>query len=285
LESKKKEMTITNKVRSQMQNHPYHLVDPSPWPLMSSFSLLSLAMTAALTMHGYIGSSYALIFNLLLVTASMFLWFRDIIAEGSFIGDHTIAVKAGLNNGFVLFVTSEALFFLSIFWAYFHSSIGPNVEIGSVWPPYGFPIISPYDLPLTNTILLLSSGASLTYSHHSLIHGNRKNTIIGLIITLILSIVFTFVQGVEYNTAPFSISDGVYGTVFFFSTGFHGLHVIIGTIMLAISLYRIMNYQLTDQHHVGYETAILYWHFVDVVWLFLFISVYWWGSLSVNPIL
>ena len=195
----------------------------------------------------------------------------------TYIGNHTHAVQKGLNLGVGLFIVSEALFFLAIFWTFFHSSLAPNIELGAQWPPMGIHSINPFELPLLNTIILLSSGVTVTYAHHSVIQGNRKGALYGLIFTLILAVLFTVLQGIEYTVSSFTISDGIYGSCFYFGTGFHGLHVIIGTIFLAVGFWRILAYHFTDHHHLGLESGILYWHFVDVVWLFLFVSIYYWG--------
>jgi len=208
----------------------------------------------------------------------MTLWFRDISAEGSYEGHHTLAVQKGLNLGVALFIVSEALFFLAIFWAFFHSALSPTVELGAHWPPMEIESINPFELPLLNTVLLLASGTTVTYSHHSLIQGNRSGAIFGLIFTVILAFIFTVLQGLEYTVASYTISDSVFGSCFYFGTGFHGLHVIIGTIFLASSLLRLFLYLLTLNHHLGFESAIIYWHFVDIVWLALYVSVYYWGS-------
>ena len=269
---------MTNLVRSNFQDHPFHLVSPSPWPLYTSICLLSLTTSAALSMHNFDKSYYLFYIALILVISSMSFWFRDIISEGTYLGDHTLAVQKGLNIGVILFIVSEALFFLAIFWAFFHSALTPTVELGAQWPPIGIEPINPFELPLLNTVILLSSGATVTYAHHSLIHGERKGALYGSIATILLAIIFTAFQGIEYSVSSFTISDGAFGTCFFFSTGFHGLHVIIGTIFLSVALWRIFAYHLTDNHHLGFEAGILYWHFVDVVWLFLYVSVYYWGS-------
>jgi len=208
----------------------------------------------------------------------MALWFRDISAEGSYIGNHTLAVQKGLNIGVALFIASEALFFLAIFWAFFHSALSPTVELGAHWPPIEIETINPFELPLLNTVLLLASGITVTYSHHSLIQGNRYGALYGLVYTLLLAIFFTLCQGVEYLVSSYTISDSVFGSCFYFGTGFHGLHVIIGTAFLGAGMLRMVLYLLTDNHHLGLESGILYWHFVDIVWLFLFVSVYYWGS-------
>jgi len=208
----------------------------------------------------------------------MFLWFRDVIAESTYLGHHTLAVQNGINMGIALFIVSEVFFFLAIFWAYFHSALSPDVAIGLEWPPLGIQTINPFELPLLNTVLLLSSGLVVTYAHHSLIKGSRKDTLNALLFTILLAIIFTIFQGVEYTVSSFTISDGIYGSCFYFGTGFHGIHVIIGTIFLIVGLLRVWLYHSTDNHHLGLEGAILYWHFVDIVWIFLYIFIYYWGS-------
>jgi cytochrome c oxidase subunit 3 len=268
---------MINSVRSSFQAHPFHLVSPSPWPVYTSVSLLALTMSGVLTMHSF-NTSFLLMFALISVILSMCLWFRDVISEGTYLGNHTLAVQKGLNMGVALFIVSEALFFLGIFWAYFHSSLSPTVELGAHWPPKGIEAINPFELPLLNTVILLSSGFTVTYAHHSLIQGNRKGVIYGLIFTIILAVIFTALQAIEYSVSSFSISDGTFGSCFYFGTGFHGLHVIIGTAFIATGFWRVLAYHSTDNHHLGLESSILYWHFVDVVWIFLFISIYYWGS-------
>ena len=269
---------MLNIYRSNFQAHPFHLVSPSPWPLYTSISLLSLTTSAVLSFHGFSYAENNLIFSLTSLVLSMSFWFRDIIAEGTYLGNHTLAVQKGLNLGVILFIVSEGLFFVAIFWAFFHSALTPTVELGAQWPPMGIEPVNPFELPLLNTVILLSSGATITYAHHSLIKGERRGALYGSIFTVLLALIFTFFQGVEYSVSSFTISDGVFGTCFFFGTGFHGLHVIIGTIFLSVALWRIYSYHLTDHHHLGYEAGILYWHFVDVVWLFLYVSMYYWGS-------
>jgi len=269
---------MQNVVRSNFQAHPFHLVSPSPWPLFTSISLLNLTTALVLNMHGFNNSGIFLATGLLCVILSMSLWFRDVISEGTYLGNHTLAVQKGLNMGVVLFIVSEGLFFLGIFWAYFHSSLSPTVELGAHWPPMGIEAINPFELPALNTVLLLSSGVTVTYAHHSLIQGNRSGALYGTALTIVLALVFTAFQGVEYTVSSFTISDGTFGSCFYFGTGFHGIHVMIGTAFIAVGLWRILAYHVTDNHHLGFEASILYWHFVDVVWLFLYISVYYWGS-------
>ena len=263
---------------NQFQGHPYHMVEPSPWPILTSFSLLTLTTSGVMYFHGLNHSLTFLTFGFLATLFSMILWFRDVSAEGTYLGHHTFAVQKGLTLGVALFIVSEVFFFVSFFWAFFHSALAPTVELGAHWPPQGIEPLSPYEIPLLNTIILLSSGAAVTYAHHTLIQGNRRGTIVGIIITVLLAAIFTGFQGFEYVEAPFTIADGVYGSTFFMATGFHGIHVIIGTLFIAVAFFRILSYSLTDHHHLGFEASILYWHFVDVVWLFLYVSIYWWGS-------
>jgi cytochrome c oxidase subunit 3 len=268
-------MTIKN--RNNFQSHPYHLVSPSPWPIFTSFNLLNLTFSFVLFVHGFNSAFYFLLISLINLIYSMSLWFRDIISEGTYLGNHTMAVQKGLNLGVGLFIVSEGLFFLAIFWAYFHSSLSPTVEVGAQWPPMGINAINPFELPALNTVILLASGVTVTYAHHSVIQGNRTGALYGIVATIILAIVFTACQGIEYTVSSFTISDGTYGSCFYFGTGFHGLHVMIGTAFIAVGFWRVLAYHLTDHHHLGLEASILYWHFVDVVWLFLFISIYYWG--------
>lgn len=269
-------MTILT--RSLFQPHPFHLVSPSPWPFNTSFSLLVLTVSAVLTFQGFTKAVDEINMGLLIVIFSMSLWFRDVISEGTYLGNHTLAVQRGLSLGVGLFIVSEALFFLAIFWAFFHSALSPTIELGAKWPPMGIEALNPFELPLLNTVILLSSGVTVTYGHHSLIQGKRSGALNGLVYTVILAIVFTAFQAVEYTVSSFTISDGTYTSCFYFGTGFHGLHVIIGTAFLITGLWRFTVYHLTENHHLGLESGILYWHFVDIVWLFLYLSVYYWGS-------
>ena len=265
-------------IRNTFQAHPFHLVYPSPWPIFNALSLFNLTTSGVLTMHSFPFAKQILLFALIMLIYSMSMWFRDVISEATYLGNHTLAVQRGLNIGVGLFITSEALFFLAIFWTYFHSGLSPTPEVGSHWPPTGIQSINPFELPLLNTVILLSSGVTVTYAHHSLIQGYRNGSLYGLVFTIILAVVFTALQGVEYTVSSFTLSDGIFGSCFYFGTGFHGLHVIIGTIFLSVGLWRTLAYHLTENHHLGLEAGILYWHFVDVVWLFLYVSVYYWGS-------
>jgi len=208
----------------------------------------------------------------------MFCWWRDVIREATYEGQHTMAVSSGLRMGMLLFIVSEVMFFFAFFWAFFHSSFNPSPAIGGVWPPMFLSVLNPWEVPLINTIILLSSGATVTWAHHSIVYGSKLNATISLILTVVLAIIFTLLQVFEYITAPFTISDGIYGSTFYMATGFHGFHVFLGTCFLSVCLLRVYLNHFTREHHFGFEAAAWYWHFVDVVWLFLFITIYWWGS-------
>lgn len=264
--------------RSLFQAHPFHLVSPSPWPILTSIALFCLTGTTTLTIHLFNLANFFFYFSFISLLACMTFWWRDVITEGTYLGNHTQAVQKGLQMGVSLFIISEGLFFLAIFWAFFHSSLSPTIELGAQWPPMSIVAVNPFELPFLNTVILLSSGITVTYAHHSVIQGNRNGALKGLVATVVLALVFTALQGVEYNVSSFTISDGAYGSCFYFGTGFHGLHVMIGTAFIAVGLWRVLAYHSTDNHHLGLESSILYWHFVDIVWLFLFISIYYWGS-------
>lgn len=268
-----------NFTKTNKQNyHPYHIVDTSPWPFLISFGLFFFTFGLAMFFHGYTGSNLLSFTGFLIIILTMYTWFRDIIREAVFEGKHTKQVQIGLRNGMLLFIFSELLFFISFFWAFFHSSLSPTPEIGSLWPPLGIKTINPWNIPLLNTIILLTSGATITWSHNAIICGNREYSILSLILTLLLAIFFIFIQAFEYIESPFNISDSIFGTTFFLLTGFHGIHVIIGFIFILISTLRLINYHFSKQHHFGFEASAWYWHFVDVIWLFLFVSLYWWGG-------
>ena len=256
--------------------HPYHLVNPSPWPFCISLSVLYLTLNTVAYFH--LGFLFPLIISFLLILLFMVVWFTDIHTESNLEGFHTSPVLVGLKMGFILFIISEILFFFSFFWAFFHSSLSPSIEIGVNWPPTGINALDPFSIPLLNTAILLSSGATVTWAHHNLVLGNKLETQISLILTIILGVIFTSLQGLEYVESPFSIAESVYGSTFFVATGFHGIHVLIGTIFLSVCLLKLNLSHFTKNRHFTFESASWYWHFVDVVWLFLYICIYWWGS-------
>nr|YP_010128174.1 cytochrome c oxidase subunit III [Tropidothorax cruciger]QPP20743.1 cytochrome c oxidase subunit III [Tropidothorax cruciger] len=259
-----------------INNHPYHLVDNSPWPLTGSIGAMTTTTGMVMWMHK--NESYLMIIGIIINLLTMYQWWRDIVREGTFQGKHTLKVVEGLKLGMILFIISEVFFFISFFWSFFHSSLAPTVEIGMMWPPKGIKTFNPMGVPLLNTMILLTSGMSITWAHHSIMGANHSQTTKGLTVTVMLGIVFTILQAYEYKEAQFCISDSVYGSTFFMATGFHGLHVIIGTTFLLICLIRHLNYHFSKTHHFGFEAATWYWHFVDVVWIFLYITIYWWGS-------
>nr|YP_009343962.1 cytochrome c oxidase subunit III [Echinothrix diadema]YP_010533945.1 cytochrome c oxidase subunit III [Diadema antillarum]APT41364.1 cytochrome c oxidase subunit III [Echinothrix diadema]UXX49932.1 cytochrome c oxidase subunit III [Diadema antillarum] len=256
--------------------HPYHLVDQSPWPLTGAIS--GLMMTSGLVLWFHTQSTSLLFIGFILLITTMVNWWRDVVREATFQGSHTAIVENGLRYGMILFITSEVCFFFAFFWAFFHSSLAPSVEIGVTWPPTGISPLNPFLVPLLNTAVLLSSGVTITWAHHSILAGNRTESIQALFLTILLGVYFTALQAWEYLDAPFTIADSVYGSTFFVATGFHGLHVIIGTTFLLVCFLRLVNFHFSAHHHFGFEAAAWYWHFVDVVWLFLYVCIYWWGS-------
>nr|YP_010022646.1 cytochrome c oxidase subunit III [Muscina pascuorum]QOP39494.1 cytochrome c oxidase subunit III [Muscina pascuorum] len=257
-------------------NHPFHLVDYSPWPLTASIGAMTTVSGMVKWFHQYDISLFTL--GNIITILTVYQWWRDISREGTFQGLHTLTVTTGLRWGMILFILSEILFFFSFFWAFFHSSLSPSIELGTMWPPMGITPFNPFQIPLLNTVILLTSGITLTWAHHSLMESNHSQTTQGLFFTVVLGIYFTMLQAYEYIEAPFSIADSVYGSTFFMTTGFHGIHVLIGTTFLLICLIRHLNHHFSKNHHFGFEAAAWYWHFVDIVWLFLYISIYWWGK-------
>jgi len=255
--------------------NPFHLVELSPWPLTGSIRALGLVIGMRSWFHGY--DFTVLYLGLLGIIVTMIQWWRDVTREGSHQGYHTSRVVNGLRWGMILFIISEVCFFFAFFWAYFHRRLTPSPELGSVWPPVGITPLNPFDVPLLNTVVLLSSGVRVTWAHHGLIEGLRQTSLYGLLVTVILGVYFTFLQLGEYNETSFSLRDGAYGSTFFVATGFHGLHVLIGTTFLAVCLLRLSLHHYSRRHHFGFEAAAWYWHFVDVVWLFLYTFIYWWG--------
>nr|ACM79549.1 cytochrome c oxidase subunit 3 [Onisimus nanseni] len=257
-------------------NHPYHLVEKSPWPIVSSISVMLLT-TGMVKWFNFNMVSLALI-GLVSVLITSAQWWRDIARESSFQGLHTFKVVQGLRWGMILFIVSEVLFFFSFFWSFFHSSLNSSVDIGGIWPPTAANPFDPFQIPLLNTVILLSSGVSVTWAHHAVTEALHSQAKQGLSLTIALGVYFSTLQAIEYLEAPFTIADSVYGSTFFVATGFHGLHVIIGTTFLFVCLIRQTQAHFTSSHHMGLEAAIWYWHFVDVVWLFLYVSIYWWGA-------
>nr|WGO58216.1 cytochrome c oxidase subunit III [Blattella foliolata] len=257
-------------------NHPFHLVDQSPWPLTGAIGAMIMMTGLIKWFHQF--NNELMFVGMLILILTMIQWWRDIIREGTYQGLHTKFVTKGLRWGMILFIISEVFFFISFFWAFFHSSLSPTIELGSLWPPMGILPFNPLQIPLLNTAILLASGVTVTWAHHGLLEDNYNQGLQGLFFTVVLGIYFTVLQAYEYVEAPFTIADSVYGSSFFMATGFHGLHVIIGTTFLLTCLLRHLFLHFSSGHHFGFEAAAWYWHFVDVVWLFLYMSIYWWGS-------
>ena len=266
-------------------HHDYHLVDPSPWPVVGAAALLLLAIGAIMAMHGQ--GFILLVVGLAATVYMMVGWWSDVIKEAE-AGDHTPVVQIHLRYGMILFILSEVMFFVAWFWAYFNASLFPadavmetrTALMGGVWPPKGIETFNPWDIPFLNTLVLLTSGTTVTWAHHALLEGDRKNLVRGLAVTVALGVAFTALQIYEYLHAGFPFAGHVYGSTFFMATGFHGFHVIVGTIFLAVNLLRAMRGAFTAEQHFGFEAAAWYWHFVDVVWIFLFFWIYIWGAAS-----
>lgn len=258
------------------QNHPFHLVDYRPWPITASIG--TITSISGLIIWFYKNNLFLFTIGNIIILLTLYQWWRDITRERTFQGIHTSNVQKRLKLGIILFIISELFFFISFFWAFFHRSLSPSIEIGIIWPPKGINRFNPFQIPLLNTIILLTSGITVTWAHHNLLNNNFSQTTQRLFFTIILGIYFTILQGYEYIESQFTIADSIYGSTFFIATGFHGIHVIIGTSFLLICLIRHIKFHFSKSRHFGFEAAAWYWHFVDLIWLFLFISIYWWGK-------
>jgi cytochrome c oxidase subunit 3 len=262
---------------------PYHLVDPSPWPIFG-------ALGGGLTVLGIVFVAHyhnwaLLILGLAAVLAVMFFWWRDVLKESHTPGLHSAVVQLGLRYGMMFFITSEVMFFVAFFWAFFNFALFPeHVAFAKVmmWPPEGIRTFDPFHIPFLNTMILLLSGTTVTWAHHSLLENDRKGLVVGLALTVLLGLSFTGFQALEYSHAPFHFGGTIYPSVFFLATGFHGFHVIVGTLFLIVCFLRARAGDFTPERHFGLEAAAWYWHFVDVVWLFLFVCIYWWGASAVS---
>jgi len=266
-------------LNSSGMKQPYHLVDPSPWPLLAAFG--GGATVLGIIFVAHYGNYILLSLGLATVFVVSFLWWRDVLTESRTAGLHTPVVRLGLRYGMTLFIASEVMFFVGFFWAYFHFALYPVHVSGAataVWPPEGVHTFNAFQLPLLNTLILLLSGTAVTWAHHALLNGQRKFLIMGLGLTILLGLSFTTFQALEYSEAPFKFTGGVYPSVFFLATGFHGFHVIVGTIFLIVCWWRARGGGFSTTRHFGFEAAAWYWHFVDVVWLFLFVAIYLWGA-------
>lgn len=256
--------------------HLFHIVEMRPWPLLASLGVWILTLSIVVWLQ--YKNMFIVFFILIILIFLSFSWWKDVVRESLNQGFHYLDVIDGLKIGIILFIISEVFFFVSFFWGYFHRSVSPTIEIGQNWPPYWINSFDPINVPLLNTIILLSSGVSITWRHHRLIIDNKSKANFSLIVTIFLGLYFSILQLLEYYQSEFNISDCVYGSVFFIATGFHGLHVFIGTSFLIVTFIRLHNINNNSNHLIGFEAAAWYWHFVDVVWLFLYLSIYWWGK-------
>ena len=264
------------------KNHDYHIIPPSPWPFIGAVGAFVMLFGMVLWMKDI--TPFIFVIGLLVVLYTMFMWWSDVTREGE-TGDHTPVVQIGLREGVMMFIISEVMFFSAWFWSFFKHALYPMGEIEGAevlpaeWPPVGIETFDPWHLPLINTLILLLSGCAATWAHHAIAHDNdRKALKTGLVLAVLLGALFTVFQAYEYSHAAFGFAGNIYGANFFLATGFHGFHVLIGTIFLLVCLFRANAGHFTPEHHVGFEAAAWYWHFVDVVWLFLFFAVYIWGG-------
>jgi len=267
------------------QGHPFHLVERSPLPILVASALgvglynlahsFNLNLVSQAVLHPVSDVNF---FCMMVIFLSLLHMWGESIVNESFQGHHSEEVARGLRLGFVLFIASEVMFFFSFFWAFFYLSISPAIQIGCQWPPFGITPINAWGVPLLNTLCLLLSGVTVTYTHRAVLSNDHALAQTGLYVTLCAASSFMVFQFFEYLLSPFTIADSAFGSTFFMLTGFHGFHVLLGTILLALCKLRHTHRQFTPSRHVGLETSIWYWHFVDVVWLFLFAAVYVWGG-------
>lgn len=265
------------------KRHPFHVPPPSPWPFLGSCAAGLMALGMVLFMHkaslgGFNFGMKGLLLGALAVLAVMWVWWRDVIREAFVEKAHSPIAKIGLRYGMALFISSEVMFFVAFFWAFFDSSLFPKEAIGFIWPPKNIEVVHAFDLPFLMTMILLLSGCTVTWAHHAILEGKQDESVKALLITVLLGVLFTCFQVYEYHHAAFPFKGGIYPSTFYMATGFHGFHVLVGSIFLAVCLFRAKKGHFTPQSHFGFEAAAWYWHFVDVVWLFLFVAIYWWGN-------
>ncbi len=261
---------------SETRSHPYHMVEPSPWPAVGTIAALCLAIGGIIFMHS--GFPWVLVAGFLILFATFYLWWRDVVHEAHG-GHHTDVVQHGLRVGVLLFIASEVMFFFAFFWAFFNANVPfINAVAHQVWPPEGITPLETWDIPFLNTLILLTSGATVTVAHHAIRHGDRQKMAFWTGVTVVLGVIFLGFQAYEYTEAAFGFREGIFASTFYMATGFHGFHVFVGACALAVCYFRARAGHFTAEQHIGFEAAAWYWHFVDVVWLFLFTCVYWWGG-------
>ena len=256
----------------------FHVLEPSLWPFFSAFGLFFFVTGLAFCMHYVVTGYYVLIIGLLILIITSIFWFLDISREAVIIGYHTKIVRQGLKLGFLFFITSEIMLFFGFFWAFFHSALCPSIEVGTIWPPAGLNVIPVFEFPLFNTFVLIISGFSVTWVHRAISLGSFTDSVDGFMITILLGLLFIFLQGLEYYESTFNLQDGVYSSAFFLLTGLHGCHVIVGVCFLFVCFLSLLSNHYLINHYLRLVFAIWYWHSVDIVWIILFLSVYCWGS-------
>nr|QCX42045.1 cytochrome c oxidase subunit 3 [Margaritifera margaritifera] len=258
-----------------MMRSPFHMVEMSPWPILGSFSALLLAV-------GFVdwfssGTLWSIGCGVLPMLLVMYQWWRDVVRESDQ-GWHTSYVAKNIRMGMALFIVSEVFFFFGFFWAFFSSSLVPSVEVGGVWPPVGIQTLNALKVPLLGTAVLLLTGVTVTWAHHAVLARKREEALLGLGFTVLWGFYFMVLQLLEYFRSTFTIADGIYGSLFYVMTGFHGIHVLIGVVFLSVCAWRCLNFGFSSGRHLGLDAAVWYWHFVDVVWITVFLCVYWWGG-------
>nr|ALO64389.1 cytochrome c oxidase subunit III [Andrena subopaca] len=256
-------------------NHPFHMVTLSPWPILTSINIMNTFLGMILLV--YMKMTSILLLSMFTLILCLSQWWRDVIRESTYQGCHTLMVTKLIKMSMILFIISELMFFVAFFWTYFHSSIAPSIEIGMTWPPTSIKQLNPYNIPMLNSVVLISSGMTITWTHYSILTEEMTEAKISFLLTIILGMYFTFLQIIEYFEAPFCFNDSIYGSIFFMTTGFHGSHVNIGLIFLMSCFIRLTKNHFSKIHHLHFETASWYWHFVDIIWLFLYITIYWWN--------
>lgn len=252
----------------------FYIVGTSPWPMLVGSSSFTLFIGAVCLFHTVKKGLILLLYGCICLAISCFFWFRDLVRESTYCGFHTKIIQKTIYWGMVLFILSEVMFFVSFFWSFFYNLLIPSVFIGQSWPPAGVMAVDYMGIPLFNTVILLSSGLTITWAHASLKSKNIYTGVFGILVTIVYGLLFLVLQMYEYYNSYLTISDSVYGSVFYLLTGFHGFHVFCGAIFLIVCMLRLIQQHFSYFHHVGYICAIWYWHFVDVVWLFVFFLIY-----------
>jgi len=263
---------------TKYNRHLFQILEPSLWPFFLASGLFFFVTGLAFSMHYIIKGYYIILLGIIILIFTAIFWFLDISREAVIDGYHTRIVRSNLKFGFLFFIVSEIMLFFGFFWAFFHSALSPSIELGSLWPPNGLNAIAVFDFPLYNTFILIISGFSVTLAHRAISLGSFKNAVDGLIITIFLGLFFIILQGLEYYESTFNLQDGVYTCIFFMLTGLHGCHVIVGVVFLFFCFISLLYHHFLDDHYLRFVFAVWYWHFVDIVWILLFLTLYCWGS-------